>query len=267
MMTAIDVWNIDTFDTALLSELHSARDILRNYALTETDQSNERKIASAWVPYKSNPFAGEWMHFLEFVVVPAMTQRVMRAWHYTHLTDDETTIFRSHGVYTSDLQAIRRRLDIQAIAGTLSVEQADALFAASPFHQQEDCRSGRFWMVSHPVSSDDSGVELLLQSWGGEGVYFWLEDPVLIDLVKGFGRPRVIELAVPLRLTAHTYAAAKAVASTFVRALGCEADWSAFDLCTTSALAPDAVLCIHTEGEPNFAALARGYPAGFIDRD
>jgi hypothetical protein len=37
-------------------------------------------------------------------------------------------------------------------------------------------------------------------------------------------------------------------------------------LYTTSALGADAVLNIHTEGDPKFAALARGYPAWFVDR-
>jgi hypothetical protein len=158
---------------------------------------------------------------------------------------------------------------VQVSARVLSAETADALYAASPFHHQNDSRAGKFWMTSHPVSADNSGVELLLEHWGGEGVYFWLKDPKLIELVKSFGRPRVIELAVPLQVTPDTYSysAAKAVAATFVRSLGCELDWSAFDLYATSALGADAVLNIHTEGEPNFAALACGYPTGFVDRE
>ena len=93
-------------------------------------------------------------------------------------------------------------------------------------------------------------------------VYFWLKDPELIERVKSFGRPRVIELAIPLEVTRHAYSAATAVVATFLRTPGCDPDWSAFDLYTTSALGADAVLNIHTEGEPLFAALARGYPAG-----
>jgi hypothetical protein len=121
-------------------------------------------------------------------------------------------------------------------------------------------------MTSHPFGVDYSGVELLLGHWGGEGVYFWQKDSKLVELVQGFGRPRVIELAVPMRVTRQSYWAAKAVAATFVRALGCEPDWSEFDLYATCALSADAVLKVHTEGEPDFAALARGYPTGFVDR-
>ncbi|NTH49196.1 hypothetical protein G6K98_31640 [Agrobacterium rhizogenes] len=34
-------------------------------------------------------------------------------------------------------------------------------------------------MVSHPHDIEDGGVELLLESWGGESVYFWQQDPDL----------------------------------------------------------------------------------------
>ena len=183
--------------------------------------------------------------------MPAMEQRTIRAWHYRRLADGETALLKSGVVYLSNLEAIRRRLDVQVSARVLSAENADALYAASPFHQQHDSRVGKFWMTSHPLAADDSGVELLLGNWGGEGVYFWLRDAQLVDLVKSFGRPRVIELAVPLRVTRHAYPAAKAVVATFVRAMGCEPDGSAFDLYATSALGADAVLNIHTEGEPD----------------
>jgi hypothetical protein len=150
--------------------------------------------------------------------------------------------------------------------GILSSELADALYAASPFHQQNDARSGKFWMTSHPLSVDDHGVELLLSHWGGEGVYFWLQDPDLVVLVQSFGRARVIEVAVPLQYTPSAYSAAKAVVATFVRALGCDPDWSSFDLYTTAALGADAVLGIHTDGDPTFAKLSHGYPLSFLNR-
>jgi len=265
--TSIDVWNTETFDDALLAELNSERDLLRDYVLTDKRQFLEREAATGWVPHATNPYAAERYYFVEHVVMPAMAQRTIRAWHYTRLTDDETARLRAGGVHISNLDAIRRRLDAQVSARVLSAQTADALYAASPFHHQNDSRSGKFWMTSHPISADNGPVELLLEHWGGEGVYFWLKDPKLVELVKSFGRPRVIELAVPLQVTPHAYSAAKAVVATFVMSLGCEPDWPAFDLYATSALGADAVLNIHTEGEPNFTALARGYPVGFVDRE
>jgi len=263
----MDVWNVATFDVALLAELNSEQDLLRDYALTETRQFLEREAATGWVPTKSNPYAGQQIYFVEHVIMPLMEQRTIRAWHHTRLTDDETALLKSEGIYVSNLKTIRRRLDVQVSKGVLSAEDADELYAASPFHHSEETRSGKFWMTAHPRATiDDSGVELLLQHWGGEGVYFWLEKhPKLVELVQGLGRPRVIELAVPLRLTRQAYWAAKAVVATFARTLGCKHDWSDFDLYTASPLGAEAVLKIHTQGDSEYAALARGYPAGFVD--
>lgn len=263
--TPIDVWNLETFDKALLAQLNAHRDLLRDYELTDKKNFLEQQAAKGWVPLKNNMHAAERSYVVEKIMMPAMEQRTIRAWHYTRLTDDETVHLMSFGVYLSNLETIRRRLDIQVAAHMLSAEQADALYASSPFHKQNDIRSDMFWMVSHPLSVDDWGVQLLLESWGGESVYFWLEDPQLIQLVKQFGRSRVIEFAVPLRVTHHAYSAAQAVVATFVKSLGCETDSIAFDLYTTSALGAGAVLNMITEGEPNFAALARGYPACFVD--
>ncbi|MFS8145727.1 hypothetical protein [Rhizobium sp. BR 249] len=263
----IDVWNLETFDKDLLAFLNADRDVLRNYELTSRKNYEEQQAAEGWVPLKENPYAADRMYIIERIIMPAMEQRTIRAWHYTRLTDCEVALLKSSGIHTSDLAAIRRRLDAQVAVGVLSIEIANALYWESPFHEQKDARSGKFWMVSHPYAITDGGVELLLQHWGGEGVYFWLKDLAHIKLVQGIGRPRVIELAVPLSITTSTYAAAKAVVGTFVTSLGCKPDWPAFDLYATSALGADAVLNLHTEGDSSFSTLAHGYPAGFVDRD
>jgi hypothetical protein len=106
-------------------------------------------------------------------------------------------------------------------------------------------------MSSHPYDPSHPGVELLLGHWSGEGVYFWLEDDEHIKLVQSIGRPRIIEIAIPLGLTTSAYSAAKAVIAAFVKAHGHEPDEGAFDLYATSALGADAVL---TEGDPDFGS-------------
>jgi hypothetical protein len=71
-------------------------------------------------------------------------------------------------------------------------------------------------------------------------------------------------MAVPLDATNRAYSAAEAVVATFAQTLGCKPDKKAFDLYSTENLGPEHVLKIHTDGDPNFAILARGYPANFI---
>lgn len=265
--TLIDVWDIKTFDDALMTELDAKCEALCNYEYTSKKNYREQQAAKGWLPLEENPYAAERQYILEQIIMPMMEHRTIRAWHYTRLTDDEVKLLQSDGIHTSDLAAIRKRLDAQVTAGVVSAEVADALHGASPFHHQNEARSGKFWMTSHPFPADHHGVELLLTHWGGEGVYFWLEDGELIELVKGIGQPRVIEVAVPLDVTTGAYSAARAVIATFVMAHDCEPDWPAFDVYTTSALGADAVLNVLTEGDHDFSALGRGYPAQFADRE
>ena len=116
-----------------------------------------------------------------------------------------------------------------------------------------------------PVPPDDSGVELLLGHWGGEVAYFWLRDQRLIDRVGQLGRARVIEVAVPVAATRHSYSAGDAVVATFARKLGCKPDRKSFDLYVKQALGPEAILAVRTEGEAEFMTLASTYPPGSAD--
>jgi hypothetical protein len=194
-----------------------------------------------------------------------MQARTIRAWHYTRLTNAEVDNIRSYGIYLSTLETVRERIDAQVAASLLSAEIADALFAASPFHHREQigARSNKLWMTSYPHPVNDSGVTLLLNNWGGEAVYFWLREPALQALVTKIGVPRVLEVAVPLDATRHAYSAGRAVAATFALTLGCKVTPEAFDLYCIRPLGAESVVAIQSEGEPNFAALAQGYPLEF----
>lgn len=122
-------------------------------------------------------------------------------------------------------------------------------------------------MTLHPVAPDDSGVELLVGHWGGEIAYFWLRDQALIDRVAALGRGRVVEVAVSVAATRHSYSTGEAVVATFARTLGCEPDKKAFDLYAARPLRPEAILSVHSEGEIQFAALGSAFPAKYVDTD
>lgn len=264
-MPLIDVWNPATFDPELAAHLRSAADLIRDYLTTSRRQYLEREASDHTQPYPINPYGSDYVAFTDGLV-PWMEARSIRAWHYTRMTDAEATTLQRDGIHLSDLAAIRRRLDAQVAAGAFSADVADTLFAGSPFQSEQlGSRSGKFWMVSHPRDVEDSGVELLLESWGGEAVYFWQRDPDLQTLLKRIGRARVIELAVPLAATNHAYSAGRAVVSAYARSIGCPAESGAFDLYARQVLGPEAVLQIHNEGDAAFTGMARVYPAGFSD--
>lgn len=264
-VSVIDVWNIATFDSELRGDLDVHAAVIKDYLLTSRRQWLEREASDHTMPYPENPFADEFIWVKEHVM-RLMEARTIRAWHYSRLTDTEIDSVRESGVYPSSLDTIRSRFATQVAAGTFSQEVADRLFADSPYQSDQlDSRSDKFCMVSHPVDVEDGGVKLLLQSWGGESAYFWQRDPTLKAILKQIGRPRVLEIAMPLGHSRHGYSAAEAIVATYGRTLGCRPDKHMFDLYSHQPLGPAHILAIHTEGEPKFDALARGYPAEYID--
>jgi hypothetical protein len=263
-MDPIDVWDIETFGEDLIALLHANAELVRDYILTDRDISLERETSGLRAIYRSNPHAESYLQFLERLG-QRMERVTIRAWHYTRLTDSEVDALRAAGVQLSTLEAMRRRLDAQVAAGQISVEIANALLEASVLHdrQQVASRSNRFWMTSHPLAVEDDGVTLLLDNWGGEVVYFWLQDRHLEQVVGGIGRPRVIEIGVPLDATCHAYVAGKAVVASFARSLGYIPDFGAFDLSAIRPLGPQSVLAVHTEGEATFSHVGKEYPINF----
>jgi hypothetical protein len=159
-------------------------------------------------------------------------------------------------------------LNALVTAGELSTDQAEALFAASPFQTtQLESRKDKYWMVSHPIAIEDSGVEPLLAHWGGEVANMFMRDPDLLGGLARIGRPRIVELAAPLSHTRHAYSAVEAVVATFARTHGAIPSKQAFDLYLHTPLAADAVIAVHSEGDASFHAMGRSHPPGFIDVD
>lgn len=263
----IDVWDIETFDPPMRELLAGHADLLSAYHATARENLILRELSDRTSPYPTNPFAEPYSDLTD-IVAAAMADRSIRGWHYTRLTDAEVDRLRERGVGLSNIAAIRARLDAQVEAGAFTAETADALHAASPFLRgQNRNRSGQFWMVSHPRDVESPDVNLLLGSWGGEGVYFWLADPAHKALVASLGRARVIEIAAPLAATQHADLAAKAVMATYSRSLGSRPASNAFDLYVTEPLPASAVLAVHTEAEPSFSRLGRGFPARYTNAD
>lgn len=262
LSTPIDLWDVSTYDEHLRRMLDAHTELIRQYFETDRRLDLKREAADRWMPVRPNPYAQAFVRFTEGIVMPAIAERTIRGWHYTRLTDDEVEIIRKKGIYPSTLATLRARLDAQVIKATLTRPVADALYQASPFHKElMGNRSNKFWMVSQPRPVDDSGVTLLLESWGGESVYFWLEDAALQRLVAQLGKPRVLEIAVPMRATQHSYSAARAAVAAVARTLGLKPDSGSFDLYSSEALGPEAILRIHTAGEEAFERVGRGKEA------
>jgi hypothetical protein len=267
-MTLIDVWNVETFDRELTALLSAEADMIRAYMDRDLEIFRTFEIATG--PDRAL-FRPENIHARAFValeerVMQLMAGRTIRAWHYTRLTDAECEALRASGVILSTIDTLKVRLAARVQAGEMSQATADAALAASPLHHdQRRSRSHKFWMVSHPVDIQDSGVEPLMAHWGGEVAHFWLKDPGQLTALASVGRRSVVEIAVPLAATEHAYSAAEAVVAAYGRSLGCIPDSGAFDLFALEPLPGSAILAIHHEGDPNFEAMARGYPDHYVN--
>ena len=265
----LDVWNVGSFDAALIALLENQVDLICDYVKTEVEISRSHDLkrgAERPLLRPANPHA-HGFHNLEETIGREMQQRTIRAFHYTRLTDVEVAALKRVGIHLSTLSTLQRRFDDIVAAGALTRETAARLYAESPFHKQLDIRSGKFWMTSHPIAVDDSGVEPLMKHWGGEVASMWIEDEALLACLASLGLRRIVEVAVPMRVArdTHSYRAASAVVATFARSRGATPAKNDFDLCIEHSLPPTAVLAIHSEGERPFIEMGRGYPGSFVD--
>ena len=219
----IDVWDAKTFDPALMRHLTphaglAVDDFARdhgNFLAHDLGRGPGRGLF-----HPENEHADTFQALRE-EIGRAMAGRTIRAWRYTRLTDAEVGALRRGGIHLSRPQTLRHRFGALVVAGELTPAQANALFDASPFQsEQRESRSGKFWMTLHPIAVDDGGVEPLLAHWGGEVASMWMKDEALLASLARIGRPRILEVAVPLASTVHSYAAGEAVIATFGQALG-----------------------------------------------
>jgi hypothetical protein len=266
----IDVWDVRTFDPALIALLEASADLVRDYLGTDRHRFLSHDLGRG--PVRSilrpeNPHASRFNAFRE-TIGREMQQRTIRAFHYTRLTDDEVATLLGDGIHLSTPASLQRRLDDVVAAGGVAGDFADRLYAESPFHSDQlEVRSGKFWMISHPIAVDDSGVKPLMKHWGGEVASMRIPDDVLSAQLASLGKPRIIELAVPMSATTtrHHYYAGGAVVATFARSRGSIPPTFAFDLYVIQPLPPRAILAVHTEGDAPFVEMGRGYPAAFVD--
>lgn len=192
-----------------------------------------------------------------------MKSRSIRAFHNTRLTDDEVETLLSEGIHLSSLERLRARLARLVGSSDLTEEEAEALQDASPFQTQQATREGKFWMTSHPLTICDGGLEELLGIWGGEVASFHLQDDLLKSKLSKIGRPRVVEVAVPISTSQHAHSSAQAAIATFTAKFGYPSDRKEFDLYVTSPLPSSAILRINSAGEESFEQMGRSYPDSF----
>jgi hypothetical protein len=270
MIYVIDVWDAHSFDAEVLEVLNTHDKQIINYFETDLaiflSYDNARGVERP-LRRPDNPYADSYYRLLD-KVSELMASRTIRAFHYTRLTDCEVKNLCLAGISLSSKETLRKRLQALVSSNLLSLETSTHLYEKSPFHSdQHDARAGKFWMVSHPIVVDNSGVAPLMAYWGGEVASFFVNEPALLKQLEQLGMARILELAVPLVATCHSYAASKAVVATFGRLRGAVSEKSTFDLYVNIPLPRAAVIAIHSEKEAAFSGMGRSYPLGYCDVD
>jgi hypothetical protein len=267
----ISLWDVSTYDETLIGALHEHTDLIRSFRETENRQFRDYEQGlnrERRKPRPMNPYAAA-HRMLEKDIAAYLRDRTIHAFHYSRLTCAEVETLRSDGIHLSTAKTFRARMAARAAEGLLTPTDVETIYAASPIHDPQELRSGRFYMISHPIPPGDSLVSDLLGHWGGEVSYMRLRDEnaPLVTKLQAMGRPRIIEIALPIAATHDASNAATTVLQSFALHLGCVAHKHCIDLCAVQQLPPPVVLAVHTEGDPAFQGMGRDYPAGYVDTD
>lgn len=257
----IDLWHPDTFSIELQCALKAKSQLVSDYHSEERRLMDEHLNSSPYESLKSNRLSSEYLWFQEHELTPILNETRIRVWHYARLLDHEVNVMQQRLV-PSSLEFLQKRLHALVAMELLSRQEADRVFQESPFHSQEDIRSGRLWTVTVPLHHSAGGVSPLLGSWGGESAYFWLSDRTLGAKLKNVGLPRIIEIETELSDGLNAFSASSTVLKAWARKLGVSVVPTGCDLAITDCLGTAEIVRVHTAGESTFGEVGKTYPKG-----
>lgn len=261
----IDLWNPDTFSAELECLLTAKSQLIIDYHSEACRLMNDHLNSSPYQSLKPNRFSANFLSFQECKLTPILARSQIRVWHYARLLDHEVAAMHQ-GLVPSSLEFLRQRLDDLVTMNLLSQEEADKIFQKSPFHSQEDMRSGRLWAVTVLSHYRSAGVSPLLEAWGGESAYFWLSNDALATKLRNIGRSRILEIEVALSDGLNAFGVSGTVLEAWAKKLGASVVPSGCDLAITNCLDTAKVVRVHTEGESTFVAIAKTYPEGVREK-
>ena len=259
--TVIDLWNPCTFSLELQRALTAESQLVFDYHSEERRLMDEHLNSSPYQSLKPNRFSSDYLWFQEHELTPILTETRIRVWHYARLLDHEVNGMQQ-GLVPSSLEFLQERLHKLVAMELLSQEEADKIFQESPFHSQENIRSGKLWTVTVPQHHRAGGVSPLLESWGGESAYFWLSDKSVAAKLKKLGFPRILEIESELSDGLNAFSASSTLLEAWARKIGVSVVPTGCDLAITNCLGTAKIVRVHTEGESTFGEVGKTYPKG-----
>lgn len=244
----LDTSDPATFDLELISILQGNHNLIQSYL------KREQEIFEIYDNYygprrpKTRPNNVHWnqFHALLDEVTRLVEIRTIRGFHYTRMTDSEVKALLTSGIRLSTPKFLKQRLDSLIKEGHITHNESETILRESPFRTQLDIRQNMFWMVSSFLPADDNGVEPLLATWGGEVASMHLTDQRLLKKLREIGRPRIIEVAVPVSSTNKAYSAGKSVVSSYALLNGWPSEDPVFDFYSMNDLPENSILQLST---------------------
>ena len=196
-ITYIDADAEGTWPEVLLKALsdHAGQITAYHVERARIDRAAEKDIM-LFINRPGNPHQHAWDAILKMSENAVAGQRIL-GFHATRLTSAERENIRLNGLCTLSPALIERRLEGIDSAGLLSGELLASLRARNQVHDRY--RIGMTWFCfNRALLRDESGVERLLRSWGGEALYNSHEhDEETGPVLRSLGQPCIVVAAVP----------------------------------------------------------------------
>lgn len=173
-------------------------------------------------------------------------QKVL-TYHCTRLLDGEVAAIRRDGLRELSSALIADRIEQALAGGFISDEEAAKLGARHVFAlDAAEHREGQVCLIlgRSVLDQETHGCAPLLETWGGEGIYWGARE--LEERLREIGRPSIVVAGIDLE-RAWTYCLARP----FVGSLSGN-EWPGADIFYRAAVLPEDVLEIWQPGVPEY---------------
>lgn len=126
---------------------------------------------------------------------PLLAGHRLRAYHATRLLPQEIDLICSQGLELLTPGLVERRLRLLGETGLVTVDELDELRANTVFalNEQANREHQVCLFLAEATFSDQAGLWRLLETWGGEAIFWGVEnDSALIGRLRSTGQPAIV---------------------------------------------------------------------------
>lgn len=267
----IDLWDLKTYTTDIMKVLESGRQTIAGFHEREHELRNappqKTQIQRLLSHIPENEFEDR-LNDLRDELGHLLSSKVVRGFHYCRLIDAEADGFLTNGIILTSTDFLRQRVDRLVELDHLTRAQGDKIVNQTALDRPAEFghRVG-FNLTATPIQTDSSFVDLLLRYWGGESAYWVFQevDEDLLTHLETVGRPRIIEVAVPVEALEYGETGAgmaSDLVNVYANSIGIPQTVRR-DLRLKATLPPTSILKVVTQGESDFDNFAHSYPATY----